>query len=157
MPQLSYNLDHTAAAPGQLVDKQSPVMRELLIVETAAGIAAGLAVSYGTAANQAVIGGTAFAGVSMRSSRPGDATTNAEENEQYEPIEVMTHGKVYVTVSGSVAHTDSVAYINASGLFTAGPAGAGETDVTNAKFRGAATDGNVVALLLGSSATVAGS
>lgn len=157
MPQLGYSLDHTAAAPGQLVDKQSPVARELLVVETAAGIAAGRAVSYGTAANQAVIGGTAFAGVAMRSSRPGDSATNAEENEQYEPVEVVTLGKVYVTVSGSVAHTDAVAYINASGIFTAGPAGAGETNVLNAKFRGAAADGEVVALLLGTQATSAGS
>ena len=157
MPQLSYSLDHTPAAPGTLGDAQSPIMRERLNVETAAGIPMGRAVSYGTAADGAVIGGTAFAGVSMRTSAPGNASTNAAEAAQYEPVELVQVGSVNVTVSGSVTHASAVAYINATGIFTAGPAGAGETNVTNAKFRGAAADGEIVKLKLFDLATTAGS
>jgi len=141
MAQTSYSLDHTAAADGMPADHQSPVVAEDLNVETAAGIAPGRVVSYGTAADGAVVGGSDVAGVLQRNTAPSKASGNVPLVSQYERGTVMKLGYIWAKVSGAVTLTDSVAYNTTTGLLVAGPAGEGELDLPGWKYRTAAGDG----------------
>ena len=146
--QTSYSMRHTASVAGMLVDMQTPVMSEALKVETAAGIGMGLVVSYGTDPKGCTLGGSNIAGITCRSSKPGAAADNATTLDQYEVADVVVTGKVWCPVSGTVAITDAVAYNSTTGVVTAGPAEAGEVDLINAKFRSAATDGNLAIVMV---------
>lgn len=157
MAQTSYSLDHTIASSGMLHELQSPVSKTVLAVETAAGVGAGVAVSYGTAANGCVIGGTDFAGITFRDSSPGAVSGNAFIYAQTDLAEVLEIGRVWCTVSGSVAIGNSVAYNATTGVLTAGPAGAGERNIIGARFETAAADGGVARVRLVNMTTTAGS
>jgi len=87
------------------------------IVETAAGIGFGLAVSQGSGDNGVVLGGAlaGFRGVSLK-----DATLRPENEDkyaQYENAGVKTRGKVWVSPSESVAAGDPVHYDTTTGRF----------------------------------------
>ena len=116
MTQTSYTLDHVAASDGQ---HRNVVDSIHLNVETAAGIGFGKVVSAGAAEDGCVLGGTSPRGVTMRTSKAGVNDANATGYAQYDIADVARQGEVWGAVSGAVALTDSVAYINASGLFTA--------------------------------------
>jgi hypothetical protein len=87
------------------------------IVETAAGIAAGLAVSQGVADKGVVIGGLLvdFLGVSVR-----DITLGAETDvyPQYKNLGYISRGQIWVVASVAVAADDPVHYVQATGAFT---------------------------------------
>lgn len=157
MAQTSYSLDHTASSAGQLGDTQSPISNTKLNVETAAGAGMGIAVSYGTAADGCVIGGTDYAGITFRLSQAGSGTANTPLYAQTALAEVMEIGRVWCPVSGAVSAGDAVAYINASGILTAGPATAGETNIVGARFTTAAADGENAKVRLVQMSTTAGS
>jgi hypothetical protein len=143
MAQTSYSLDHTEAADGMPADEQSPIIAEDLNVETAAGIAPGRVVSYGTAADGAILGGSNVAGVMQRNTAPSQASGNVPLISQYERGTVTKMGNIWAKVSGAVALTDTVAYNTTTGVLTAGPATTGELDLPGWKFRTAAADGAI--------------
>ena len=88
------------------------------IVETAAGIGFGLAVSQGSVSDKGVVLGGALAGFRGISVR--DVTLGAEVDAyaQYKNLGVITRGKVWVTVAVAVAPNDPVHYVSATGAFT---------------------------------------
>jgi hypothetical protein len=104
------------------------------IVETAAGIGFGLAVSQGTGEKGVVLGGSSFQGVTIR-----DITLGAEDDtyKQYKNCGVLTRGKIWVVPSVDVAVGDAVHFDAATGVFAI----SGGTTVTNAAWRKGAVAG----------------
>lgn len=82
------------------------------IVETAAGIGFGLAVSQGAADQGIILGGSAFVGISVR-----DVAVGAEKTlyEQYKNAAYLTRGQIWVTVVSAVVAGAAVKYDTTTG------------------------------------------
>jgi len=141
--QTSYTINQAIAYAG-LVYAQAPhdiVSRD---VETAAGIAFGVAVSRGTDKNrQAVIGGTDYLGVTVRSlEREGDSAS-AIEYAQKETAAILREGYIYaVCPTGCVAGA-AVLYNNTTGVLDAGSAGGGETQLNGSSWESSVAAGEL--------------
>jgi hypothetical protein len=87
------------------------------IVETVAGIAAGLAVSQGAADKGVVIGGLLadFLGVSIRDVALG---ASVDVTPRYKNLGYISRGQIWVTPSVAVTVDDPVHYVQATGAFT---------------------------------------
>lgn len=142
--QTSYSLDQPLAYAG-LVYAQAPKDILSLKVETAAGIGFGLAVSRGTDPDtQAVIGGAAFIGVTVRElNREGAANTGAIEYAEKETAGVLRDGYIWATCPTGCVPGDSVNYNDTTGVLDSGAAGAGETDIAGATWETTAAAGQL--------------
>lgn len=119
--QLTYATELGEAYEGQPEDL-NPKDKITKACETAAGIGFGLVVSYGTTDEEAVLGGTVPVGVTIRSlAQPTGKYT------QYDPMDIMTKGRMYVKIATAQAQGAALKYVNATGVIDAGAPIAGET------------------------------
>jgi hypothetical protein len=154
--QTSYELDIAKGLPG-LIYALAPADVVTRAVETAAGVPFGVAVSQGTGDNQAVLGGTSFLGVSIRSlEQEGAANTGAIQWDEQEAMGILRTGYIYVTCPAGCVPGDLVKYTDATGVLDAGAAAAGETQLTNAAWQTTAAAGELGVIKIETSATTAG-
>lgn len=118
--QTTYQYPHDAAVAGMPdgLDYEA----DSCVVETAAGIGAGLAVSQGANDNGVIIGGTVtgFRGVTMR-----DVTLDPSANDlftQYSNVSVQLESKIWVVAKEAVAAGDPVYFDPATGEWYKGVA-----------------------------------
>lgn len=148
--QTSYSINQPVAYAG-LIYALHPHDIDSMSVETAAGIAFGVAVSRGTDPDrQIVLGGdAAFYGITIRSlEREGDDAAGAISYSEKETAGVMRKGYIWVVCPTGCVPGDSVKYNDTTGVIDAGVAGAGETQLNNASFETTAAAGGLAVLKL---------
>lgn len=132
--QTSYAINQGIAYAGQLfaLGDQDIVSRD---VESTT-IEFGLAVSRGTDADkQAVLGGAAFLGISVRSlEREGAASTGETSYSQGETAGILRKGYIWAICPTGCVPGDQVNYNTTTGALDSGAAGAGETDIAGATW-----------------------
>jgi hypothetical protein len=156
--QTAYALNIAKAVAG-LLYAQAPHDVISRSIETAAGAAFGLAVSRGTDADsQAVIGGTAFLGVTLRTlDLEGAANTGAISYAVTETAAIISNGYVWVVCPTGCVPGDAVNYVAATGVLDSGAAAAGEQALNDAEWVTTAAAGGLAVLRLNSTKTTAGS
>lgn len=156
--QTSYDLDQAVAYAG-LIYAQAPHDISSRAVETAAGIGFGLAVSRGTdKEKEAVLGGTDFLGISVRAlDREGAINTGDIEYKQYESMSILRKGYIWAVCPDGCTAGDPVNYVNATGVFGAGAAVAGETQLDGAVWDTSAAAGELAVIRIETLDTTAGS
>ena len=112
-------------------------------VQTAA-VAFGLAVGKGSAANTAKLGGTGYFGVAVADK--ANLNLSAAGYAIGDIGGFITKGAVWVTASVTVAITDTVYFVPATGVIT--NVSTSNVAIPNARFATAATSGNLVLLVL---------
>jgi hypothetical protein len=115
--QTSYSERIAQAVEGQ-VGNETNWDADTKIVETAAGIGFGKAVSQGTSDKQIVVGGALadFVGITIR-----DITLPASQNDTFaegDEVGVLTEGDIWVKPSVEVVAGDPVHYNATTGVFT---------------------------------------
>lgn len=145
--QTTYSERIDAARDGLLIG--SDYNTDTGVVETAAGISFGKAVSEGAAAGGVVLGGTlaSFLGVSLRdvSVDPNDSDKFA----QYRNAPVCRRGKVWVTVAEAVAVGGDVYFSGSDGSWGDTNASSKLGPVKGARWATAAGSGERALLELG--------
>jgi hypothetical protein len=138
--QSTYSERHGYAVEGMIAD-MTLNNTETRLVETAAGIGFGKAVTRGTADKGVVLGGPVakFAGVSVQDKTQVAATPNLYP--QKAEMCVLNFGMIYVLAGANVVDGDDVyynptsgAFSNAAGAATVGTATAGAGNVGNGTF-----------------------
>ena len=126
------------------------------IVETAAGVGYGLAVSIGANSDKGcVLGGSKFLGITLRDITliPGSTIdpmysgippTTPDIYPQYFNAGVLTRGRIWVAAGAKVAAGDPLFYNTTSGLFTNAAGGVSATD--SLAFTVNPVDGNTVVI-----------
>lgn len=155
--QTSYSIKQPIAYAG-LIYAQAPhdiISRD---VETVAGIGFGVAVSRGTDKDrQAVIGGTDFLGITIRSlDKEGAANTGAIQWNEKEAAGILRNGYIWAVCPTGCTAGDAVKYTDATGVLDAGAAGAGETQLDDAVWDTTASAGGLAVIRLNSTLTTAG-
>jgi hypothetical protein len=115
------------------------------IVETAAGIGFGLAVSQGAGERGVILGGTTagFRGVTYKDITLVHDAANLDKYVRYENCGVMIRGDIWVTVAAAVTLASAVIFDAATGQFGAAT---GQT-ITNARYlKAQATPGGLTIL-----------
>lgn len=155
--QTSYSINQPVAYAG-LIYAQAPSDIISRSVETAAGIGFGVAVSRGTDKdNQAVIGGTDFLGITVRSlDREADDAAGAIEYAEKETAGILRNGYIWAVCPTGCVPGDSVNYVNATGVLDSGTAVAGETQLDGAQWDTTAAAGGLAVIRLETLATTAG-
>jgi hypothetical protein len=101
------------------------------IVETAAGIGFGLAVSQGVNDAGCIIGGSAFCGVTRADQTlPQAATTTVDTYAQYDNAGILVSGDIWVNCYASVTPATAVVFEAATGKF-----GIAGTSVPDARWQ----------------------
>jgi hypothetical protein len=101
------------------------------IVETAAGIGFGLAVSQGVSDNGCIIGGSAFVGVTRADQTlPRSETLTLDQYAQYDNAGIFVSGDIYVNCYASVTPATAVVFEAATGKF-----GIAGTSVPDARWQ----------------------
>lgn len=156
--QTSYSIKQNKAYAGEIYALFNHDVASRL-VETAAGLEFGVAVSRGTDKDkQVALGGTDFLGITVRSlEREGAANTGDIKYSQKESAGVMRKGAVWVVCPAGCNPGDQVKYDNTTGVLDAGSAGAGETQLDNAYFDSTAAAGELAVLVIETTSTTAGS
>jgi len=123
--QTTYTKLHNAAYAGLIADLEP---KEVVSKHAEGGdIGFGLAVSRGTADDQATKGGSAVLGVTVRSlDREGAVTTGAVDYDQYSTMAVMRAGYCWVNVQDTGSPGAALNYNTTTGLIGVGDPGAGE-------------------------------
>jgi hypothetical protein len=121
--QLTYLARPNEAYEGQPED-MNPKDKVTKRCETAAGIGFGLAVSYGTGDEDAVLGGTNPVGITIR-----DWQSEEGKYEQNDEMSVLTKGRIYVKIATAQAAGAALKYVQATGVLDAGAPIAGETAI----------------------------
>lgn len=122
-----------------------------MLVETAAGIGFGLAVSSGSAENGVVLGGTVFRGVTIRDiTLVTPAGGTVDKYQQYDLAGVMIRGDIWVNVITAVTPASPVIYNASTGAF----GGAAGQQLTGARYiRGNGGSAGLALLRLGGTFT----
>lgn len=115
------------------------------VVETAAGIGFGIAVSQGSEDRGVIIGGTSelFRGVAIR-----DVTLESAQSDkyaQYQNLGYMSRGMIWVAPSSAVAPGDPVYFVPSTGVLT--DASGGNEVINGAAWRSSAAGTGDLALL----------
>lgn len=155
--QTSYSINQRVALAGMIFALHTRDV-DSRVVETVAGIDFGVAVSRGTdKEKQIVVGGTDFLGVTVRAlDAEGTQGTGAIKYKEKDTAAVLRSGYIWVLCNGGATAGQAVKFVNATGLFAAGAAGAGETNLTGAKWETTTADGEVGLIRLETSANTAG-
>ena len=113
MPDIqgTYTTSINEAQEGYVADASARDAKSCL-VETAAGINFGRVVSWGTADNQCVVGGTNAIGITIT-----DKTQRTDLYAQNETAAVMRQGTVWVVAQVAVNAGDPVVYNDTDGTF----------------------------------------
>lgn len=155
--QRTYRPQIAPALPG-LISDETPSAVQTRVVETAAGIGFGLAVSAGTLSDKgAILGGAAFIGISVRdiTQVPGvpydplaDVGPAADIYPQYANISVMTRGHIWVVAHGGgdagVKAHDPLFFDATTGIFTNSASGAAASGAVT--FTGQPVAGNTITI-----------
>ena len=133
--QPTYTRYQPIAQNGMLADTVN-FTADTRIVETAAGIAYGLAVSQGVNPDGIIIGGSAFVGVTRTDitlPRSDTFTSGPDVYQQNDNAGVLVMGDIYVFCYGNVVANAAVTYDT-----TTGKLGAAGTTIAQAKWMGPA-------------------
>lgn len=145
--QSTYSENIAVALPGMAAD--ADISADTRIVETAAGIGFGVAVSQGTSDKECLIGGASaavFVGVTLRS-----ITGDADSYDQYDNASVITRGDVWVTVAGDVTAGGDVTFKDTTGALSSAAAGANDFAIAGARWMTSASSGDLAKLRLSGS------
>src|SRR5262252_3548638 len=113
--QTNYNRYLLPAQVGMLASEINFVA-DTRIVETAAGIGFGLAVSQGTAAAGCILGGTAFVGLTrVDITLPRSETLTLDKYARYDNAGILASGDLWVIPAGTVHAGDAVYYNTSTG------------------------------------------
>lgn len=155
--QTSYSINQNAAYAG-LIYAQAPHDIISRSVETVAGIGFGVAVSRGTDKDkQAVLGGTDFIGITVRSlDREGAANTGAISYAETESAAIIRSGYIWAVCPTGCTPGDAVLYTDADGVLDAGTAGADQTQLDDAQWDTTASAGELAVIRIGGISTTAG-
>jgi hypothetical protein len=156
--QTSYTLAQRVALAGMIYG-MSPRDIVSRSCETVAGAAVGIAMSRGTdKENQVVIGGTDYAGVSVRSLEgEGAANTAILAFSENDTVPLMREGYIWIVCPTGCNPGDAANYVDATGVIDSGAAAANETNLLGAEWDSVAGAGELAVLRLGSMSTSAGS
>lgn len=115
--QSTYNERQPAAVAGMIANMNGSKV-DTRIIETAAGIGFGLAVSQGSADKGAVIGGALadFVGLTVRDVTLVHATP--DKYAQYDNAGIMSEGDMWVTAGAAVSAGDPVHYNATTGALS---------------------------------------
>lgn len=123
--QTSYERDMPIAYAGQIADMQPRQVTSKLAESTDIGF--GLVVSRGTADNQAILGGSAPIGISLRDlAHEGVQGSGVIDYKETEAMAVMEEGWCYVAISNTGSPGDALKYNTTTGVLGAGAPGGGE-------------------------------
>lgn len=115
------------------------------IVETAAGIGFGLAVSQGVADRGCILAGNDFVGVTRSDvTLPRSETLTLDKYAQYDNAGILVMGDIWVIVGGAVTITSAVNYDASTGQL-----GTGAVAVEGARWMTGAASGGLALLRLG--------
>lgn len=144
--QTTYSENIPIALSGMLADGDNSV--DTYVVETAAGIGFGLAVSQGTADGQCLIGAaaaTGFIGVTVRDKTvPNGVDTFA----QYDNVGVCQRGEIWVTTGGTVAAGGDVTFASTTGVLSSAATSGTQFAIAGARWRTSASSGGLALLSL---------
>lgn len=157
--QTSYDINQPIAYAG-LLYAQAPHDIISRLVETAAGIAFGVAVSRGADPDrQAILGGaTGFLGISIRSlDKEGAVNTAAIQWNETESMGIIRDGYVWAVCPTGCVPGDIVNFVEATGVLDSGAAvGVGETQLDDAQWETTTAAGELGVIRINSTATTAG-
>ena len=153
MVQTTYGDRIRPGVPGMVATMHGPYEADTRIVETAAGIPFGVAVSQGAGELGALLGAVAanlFVGISIRDvtlEQPnvGGAVDVYPENLN---MGVMTKGDMWVTTGGVVVVGGPVTFNAVTGVLSSIAAGAGQFAITGARWQTAAGLGELAVVRL---------
>ena len=146
--QTSYSETITAAQVGMPADARFEA--DTRTVETAAGIAPGLAIGQGSADKGAILGAaaaTGFVGVGIRNTANLNNTT-PDTIPQYDDIAVMTKGDIWVTVGGNVTKGQDVTFNTTTGVLSTIAADGSNFTIAGARWMTSASSGALAILRL---------
>lgn len=141
--QTSYPETAPKALPGMVAHGE--YLADTRVVETAAGIGPGLAVSQGTADKQALLGAAAatdFAGISIRNVGNLNATS-PDVIPQYDNIAVLFQGDIWVTVGGDVNAGDNVTFNSTTGVLSSEATSGTQFEIARARWMTSASNGGL--------------
>ena len=142
--QPTYTRYQPIAQNGMLGDETEAVT-DSRIVETAAGVGFGLAVSQGTGDRGCILAGNDFVGVTRADQTlPRSETLTLDKYAQYDNAGILCMGDIWVIVGGAVTITSAVVYDAATGQF-----GTGAVAVEGARYMTGAASGGLALLRLG--------
>lgn len=116
------------------------------ICETVAGIGFGLAVSQGSADRGAILGGTAFVGITRKDiTLPNVSTPGPDIYQRYDNMGVLTMGDLWVVAEGAVVAGEAVYYNTTTGAL----GHSGGTKIEDARWMTSAAGGALAVVRLG--------
>jgi hypothetical protein len=146
--QTTYTENPAAAVAGMPAD--ADYSADTRIVETAAGIGFGVAVSQGTADKGALVGGASaavFAGVSIRDKTVVNTTTPDLYTENAN-MGVMTRGDIWVTVGGDVVAGGDATFVATTGVLSSAAASGSQFAIAGGRWMTSASSGGLAILRL---------
>ena len=156
--QLSYDIRQGKAYAG-LIFAQAPHDIVSRAVETAGGIAFGVAVTRGTDADKQIVPAASadFLGITIRSLEKEGGTAGAIQWNAKETAGVMRSGYIWAVCPTGCSPGDTVNYADGTGVLDSGAAGAGSTSLDGASWETTAVAGELAVVRLSTSAVTAGS
>jgi hypothetical protein len=156
--QTSYDIRQGKAYAG-LIFAQAPHDIVSRAVETAGGIAFGVAVTRGTDADKQIVPAASadFLGITIRSLEKEGGTAGAIQWNAKETAGVMRSGYIWAVCPTGCVQGDAVIYAEGTGVLDSGAAGAGSTSLDGASWETTAVAGELAVVRLSTSAVTAGS
>ena len=156
--QTSYDIRQDKAYAG-LIYAQAPHDIVSRAVETAGGIAFGVAVTRGTDADKQIVPAASadFLGITIRSLEKEGGTAGAIQWNAKETAGVMRSGYIWAVCPTGCVPGDAVNYADGTGVLDSGAAGIGSTNLVGSTWETTAVAGELAVLRLNTSAVTAGS
>ena len=155
--QTSYSIRQGKAYAG-LIYAQAPHDIVSRAVETAAGVAFGVAVTRGTDADKQIVPAASadFLGITIRSLEKEGGTAGAIQWNAKETAGVMRSGYIWAVCPTGCVPGDAVNYADGTGVLDSGAAGASSTSLDGASWETTAVAGELAVVRLSTSAVTAG-
>ena len=155
--QTTYSIRQGKAYAG-LIYAQAPHDIVSRAVETAAGVAFGVAVTRGTDADKQIVPAASadFLGITIRSLEKEGGTAGAIQWNAKETAGVMRSGYIWAVCPTGCVPGDAVNYADGTGVLDSGAAGAGSTSLDGASWETTAVAGELAVVRLSTSAVTAG-
>jgi len=156
--QTSYDIRQGKAYAG-LIFAQAPHDIVSRAVETAGGIAFGVAVTRGTDADKQIVPAASadFLGITIRSLEKEGGTAGAIQWNAKETAGVMRSGYIWAVCPTGCVPGDPVSYADGTGVLDSGDAGIGSTNLVGSAWETTAVAGELAVVRLSTSAVTAGS
>jgi len=155
--QTSYDIRQGKAYAG-LIYAQAPHDIVSRAVETAGGIAFGVAVTRGTDADKQIVPAASadFLGITIRSLEKEGGTAGAIQWNAKETAGVMRSGYIWAVCPTGCVPGDAVNYADGTGVLDSGAAGVGSTNLVGSAWETTAVAGELAVVRLSTSAVTAG-